>query len=154
MASRLSKVDDVSITKRNQTNKYNRIRLAIAKLNEFRGKNGKVLDEFAALAQEFNSAVVELEKHLRAYPEPVKLGSFKAILKQKVPPDIAFTTILASMPTLLTEPGVVTRINVDVAREAAKRLGCLADLNRAITESKTLQLTKPKAIQLDWPVNA
>jgi len=92
-----------------------------------------------------------MEKHLRANPEVVHLGPFKTRTRAGTP-NIDFVHLLTQAPALLTEPGVVTRIDLKRATEAAQQMDCEEILEDAVETTESLVVSKPKALNLSWPL--
>lgn len=151
MAGRLQKATEGSATRRRRTQRYKRVTDAVADLDAFKAANHAVLAQFTELATEYNAAVTDMEKHLRAHPERVHLGPFKAHFRGKNPPTIDFNLLLEKIPELLTQPGVVRGVDLVRAREVAERMGCPNVLEEAVGKEESLVLSKPKTLQLDWP---
>jgi len=145
----MQKAAEGATSRRRRTQKFNQLKTVTQKLEAFRAQHAAVLEELGELAKEYNAALSDVEKHLRANPEKIHIGAFKSYFKRSTP-QIDFTQIILNAPGILTEPGVVTRIDVDQAQIAAERLKCEDELKAAVTETETMALSKPKALQLEW----
>jgi septal ring factor EnvC (AmiA/AmiB activator) len=149
MADRFKKIEENTASRRRRTQKLNKVKEAIDELDAFRAKHQAALAEFAEVAKKYNAAIADLEKHIRANPERLHLGPFKTHYRA-APAKIDVELLRNGSPALLLEPGVVKTLDVAAAKATAKRIGCAQVLEQAITESQSLTVTKPKAIQLDW----
>ena len=127
-----------------------RYSIAVENLEDFEAKHPKLMVVLRTLVEEFNKAVVEMDKSLR---EEVtgreRVGPFSTSSRTNTALDIP--TILLKMPKLLLEPGVVSRVNPKNTIKACEMSGLKDFLPEIATVSKSLAVSKPEEMKLEWP---
>lgn len=117
-------------------------------LQQFRITYDSILTALEQTVSEYNAAVIEFRDQLRKN-KVGKTGRFTVFMKENEAVDL--TKLRKTCSKLLAYPGVVTKVDLGVARITAETLNLSDALDACVSKTEDKQVRGPNIMELKWP---